>query len=168
MTGVDEALEGNRAAVNELIAAAERAAGSWTTPRVPGKWSMSQVVEHVVRALEESANVVAGVPSKFPSFPAFVRPLVRGLFFNRVLKTGTFPKSKTNKPFDPIEGPATPAAGRTRLEAALAVFERESRTCAAKGAAVASSIFGRVGVADYAKFQEYHTRHHTRQVHAGN
>jgi len=88
MADVAEALAGNRAAVDELVSGAERAAGVWTTPRAPGKWSPSQVVEHVARALEESANVVAGVPSKFPTFPAFLRPLARGLFFNRVLRTG--------------------------------------------------------------------------------
>jgi DinB superfamily len=167
MADVVEALDGNRVAVNELIAAGERAAGAWTTPRAPGKWSPSQVVEHVARSLEESANVVAGVPSKFPTFPAFVRPLVRGLFFNRVLKTGAFPKAKTNGPFDPVEGPASTAAGRTRLEGALAVFDRECRSRAATGATVASSIFGNVTVADYAKFQEYHTRHHVRQIQTG-
>ena len=164
MADVAKALEGNRAAVNELIAAAERSAAVWTTPRAPGKWSPSQVVEHVARALEESANVVAGAPSKFPTFPAIFRPLVRGLFFNRVLKTGAFPKAKTNAPFDPLDGPATPDAARRRLESALGAFDRECRACAAKGASVASSIFGSVTVADYARFQEFHTRHHTGQM----
>jgi len=63
MADVSTVLAGNRAAVDDLIAAADRTGAAWATPRAPGKWSPSQVVEHVARALEESANVVAGTPS---------------------------------------------------------------------------------------------------------
>lgn len=164
MADVNSALAGNRDAIRELIAAAEKTGGTWTVPRAPGKWSPSQIVEHVALALEESANVVAGAPSKFPTLPRFVRPLVRGIFFNRVLQKKAFPKAKTNKAFNPASGPATPAAARARLEGALATFDRASRALAASGAKVDSSIFGAVSVEDYATFQEIHTRHHCRQM----
>lgn len=62
MDDLDAVLEGNRKAVDDLIAAAERSAGVWTDPRAPGKWSPSQVVEHVARSLDESATVVSGGP----------------------------------------------------------------------------------------------------------
>ena len=164
MADLNSVLAANRAAVNDLIAAAERSAASWTTPRAPGKWSPSQVVEHVARALEESANVVAGTPSKFPTLPRILRPVVRGLFFNRVLKKGAFPKAKTNRALDPASGPATPVEARGRLEGALARFDEASRAMAAAGQLVASTIFGTVSVQDYARFQELHTRHHGRQM----
>ena len=90
MADVNDVLAANRAAVIDLVAAAERSAATWTTPRAPGKWSPSQVVEHVARGLEEAANVVSGAPS-IPMPPAFLRPLVR-LYFNRILKKGVFPK----------------------------------------------------------------------------
>ena len=64
MADVNDVLAANRAAVIDLVAAAERSAATWTTPRAPGKWSPSQVVEHVARGLEEAANVVSGAPSK--------------------------------------------------------------------------------------------------------
>jgi len=48
-------------------------------------------VEHVARSLGEFANVAAGAPSKLPTFPVFVGPLVRTLFLHRVLRTQTFP-----------------------------------------------------------------------------
>ena len=166
MAYIDAALAANRDAVNELIAAAERTGKTWTEPRAPGKWSPSQVVEHVARALEESANVVSGAPSKFPKLPTFVRPVVRGIFFNRVLKKSTFPKAKTSKAFDPAGGPATPAAGRVRLEQALASFDEASRARAVSGTKVESTIFGVVSVEDYARFQELHTRHHCKQISA--
>ena len=90
MADVNDVLAANRAAVIDLVAAAERSAATWTTPCAPGKWSPSQVVEHVARGLEEAANVVSGAPS-IPMPPAFLRPLAR-LFFNRILKKGAFPK----------------------------------------------------------------------------
>jgi hypothetical protein len=164
MAGVDAVLAANRAAVDDLIAAAERSGPAWTTPRAPGKWSPSQVVEHVARALEESANVVAGSPSKFPKIPAPLRPLVRGLVFKRVLKNGTFPKAKTNKAFDPESGPASPADARPRLDAALTRFAQACRAHGATGERVTSTIFGAVAVEDYARFQELHVRHHCKQM----
>lgn len=164
MADLDVVLAANRDAVNDLLAAADRSGGAWTTPRAPGKWSPSQVVEHVARALEESANVVSGAPSKFPTLPTFLRPLVRGLFFNRVLKKNAFPKAKTNKALDPASGPATPAAARARLQEAAGRFDQSCRARAASGQHVASTIFGAVSVEDYARFQELHTRHHRKQM----
>lgn len=165
MAEVSEVLSANRTAVSDLLAAAEQAGTGWTAPSAPGKWSPSQVVEHVARALEESANVVKGTPSNFPSFPSLLRPLVRTLFFNRVLKSGTFPKAKTNKALNPASGPATPAEARTRLEHALAAFDQACRTHTAGGRhTIVSTVFGTVSVADYAKFQELHTRHHCHQM----
>ena len=51
MADVNDALAANRDAVLDLVAAAERSAATWTTPRASGKWSPSQVVEHVARGL---------------------------------------------------------------------------------------------------------------------
>src|SRR5205823_7045620 len=109
MTEVNDVLLANRAAVNELIAAAERCGPAWAVPRAPGKWSPSQIVEHVARSLDESANVVSGAPSKFPNLPFFMRPVARGFLFNRVLRNGAFPKARTNKALNPASGAATPA-----------------------------------------------------------
>ena len=133
-------------------------------PRAPGKWSPSQVVEHVARSLDESANVVSGAPSKFPKLPFFLRPVARGMLFNRVLRNGAFPKARTNKAMNPAEGPATPAAARTRLEEAHARFDRACRASATSGGVVSSATFGNVSVSDYARFMELHTRHHCRQM----
>lgn len=164
MADVDATLAANREAINHLIAAAEKCGAAWSAPRARGKWSPSQLVEHVARTLDESANVVSGAPSKFPALPFFLRPVLRGFLFNRVLKKGTFPKAKTNRAMDPASGPATPAEARIRLETALARFDRECRTCAQAGGGIASATFGRLRVEDYARFIELHTRHHCRQM----
>lgn len=160
MSDIDTALADSRAAMETLMTAAERCAG-WATPRAPGKWSPSQIVEHVARALEESAHAAAGEPTRFPTFPAFVRPIVRVVFFNRTVRSGRFPNGRTNKAMNPEAGSATPAEARVRLEAAHAAFDRACRAC---GGRFDHSIFGSVIAADYARFQAMHTLHHARQI----
>src|SRR5688572_576165 len=122
MTDINTALTASNEAIQQLLLASERTGAAWASPRAPGKWSPSQIVEHVARSLEESANVAAGRPSKFPKLPAIVHPIVRGLLFKRVLRKAAFPKAKTNKAMDPASGPATPDEGRVRLETAHQKF----------------------------------------------
>jgi DinB family protein len=164
MTDVNDALAANRAAVLDLVAAAERSAATWTTPRAPGKWSPSQVVEHVARGLDEGANVVSGAPS-IPMPPAVLRPLLRLLFFNRILKKDVFPKGfKAHKAMNPASGPATPSEARVRLEGALARFEQQCHRRVANGQQVVSTGFGTVSVEDFVRFGALHTRHHCKQM----
>jgi hypothetical protein len=164
MSDVDLPLAGVSSAVAELVAAAERVGAAWTKPRAPGKWSPSQVVEHVTRIMEESAKVASGKPSKFPTLPFFLRPIVRVLVFKRTLWRKNFPKMKASDAFVPVTGSATPADARVRLEGALATFDLACRARAASRRKVASTIFGAVSVADFARFQELHVRHHLLQM----
>ena len=163
MADVNDVLAATRAAVIDFVAAAERSAATWTTPRAPGKWSPNQVVEHVARCWEESANVVSGAPS-IPMPPAFLRPLLR-LYFNWILKKGVFPKGfKAHKAMNPTSGPATPAEARVRLEGALARFDQECRRRVVSGQRVVSTGFGTVSVEDFVRFNALHTRHHCKQM----
>ncbi len=122
MADINAALGASKEAIDQLIMAGERTGPAWTTSRAPGKWSPSQIVEHVARSLEESANMAAGRPSKFPKLPGVIHPIVRGRLFKRVLRKAAFPKAKTNKAMDPASGPATPGEGRVRLETAHQKF----------------------------------------------
>ena len=164
MGDVKSVLNENRSAVDDLLAAADRTGAAWQTAPAPGKWSPSQVVEHVARVLEEAGHVVAGTPSKFPTLPAFVRLVLRTLFFKRIVSKGTFPKSRAAKSFNPASGPATPADARRRVEAALSTFDQACRARAETGQPVASGVFGSVPVEDFAKFMAVHTRHHVKQI----
>jgi hypothetical protein len=164
MADVNDVLAANRAAVIDLVSAAERSAATWTTPRAPGKWSPSQVVEHVAGGLEEAANVVSGAPS-IPMPPAFLRPLLRLIFFNRILKKDAFPNGfKAHKAMNPTSGPATPAEARVRLEGALARFDQECRRRVGSGQHLVSTGFGTVSVEDFVRFNALHTRHHCKQM----
>ena len=163
MTDIDDVLAANRTAVLDLAAAAERSAATWTTPRAPGKWSPSQVVEHVARGLDEAANIVSGAPS-IPMPPAVLR-LVGRLFFYRILKKDAFPNGfKALRAMNPASGPATPAEARARLEGAFARFDQECRRRVAGGQHVVSTGFGRVSVEDLVRFNGIHTRHHCKQM----
>jgi hypothetical protein len=164
MANIDAALAASKDAIDQLMVAAERTTTAWTAARAPGKWSPSQIVEHVARSLEESANMAAGRPSKFPRLPGVVHPIVRGLLFKRVLRRAAFPRARTNKAMDPVSGPATPAEGRTRLETAHQKFDEACRQTASNGERLRTTIFGAVPVEDYVRFMELHTRHHGRQM----
>jgi hypothetical protein len=59
---IKTALEASKDAIEQMILAGERTNTAWTSPRAPGKWSPSQIAEHVARSLEESANMAAGRP----------------------------------------------------------------------------------------------------------
>lgn len=163
MTDVNVVLDANRDAVRELIAAAERCQSNWTMPRAPGKWSPSEVVEHVARTLEESSKMIAGAQTGLPKLPFFLRPVAR-IFLNRMVRTGVMSKGRAAKTLQPVGGPATPAEARARLETALAKFDRECRARVATSESVNSSVFGTVPLRDYARFMEIHTRHHCKQM----
>jgi hypothetical protein len=164
MADINAALAASKDAIDQLMVAGERTATAWSAPRAPGKWSPSQIVEHVARSLEESANMAAGRPSKFPKLPGVVHPIVRGLLFKRVLRKAAFPKAKTNKAMNPARGPATPAEGRVRLETAHDKFAEACRQTASHGGRMRTTIFGAVLVEDYVRFMELHTRHHGKQM----
>jgi hypothetical protein len=164
MADINTALAASKEAIDQLIMAGDRTGPAWTAARAPGKWSPSQIVEHVARSLEESANMAAGRPSKFPNLPAIIHPVVRGLLFKRVLRKAEFPKARTNKAMDPASGPATPAEGRTRLETAHQKFDEACRHVSTHGERMRTTIFGAVPVEDYVRFMELHTKHHGRQM----
>jgi hypothetical protein len=161
---INAALAASQDAIEQVIVAGEQAGSAWTAPRAPGKWSPSQIVEHVARSLEESANMAAGRPSRFPKLPAVIHPVVRGLLFKRVLRKAAFPKARTNKAMNPASGPATPAEGRARLENAHQKFEEACRQVDTRGERMRTTIFGAVPVEEYVRFMELHTRHHGKQM----
>jgi hypothetical protein len=156
-------LAASREAAERLIADAEATAAGWATPPAPGKWSPSQIVEHVARSFDGSVHMAAGLPSAFPKLPAVMHPLVR-IMFRRIVKTAWFPKGRTTKAMNPPVGPSTPADGRTRLAAAHGRFEAACRDLAARGAPMQTTMFGPVPVEEFVRFLELHTRHHGRQI----
>lgn len=164
MSELETPLGGVHAAVAAILATADRVGAAWKIPRAPGKWSPSQVLEHVARIMEESAKVAAGERSAFPTINGFLRPFLRLFFFKRILRNKEFPKSKAIEAMDPPVGAPTAKDARVRLEGVLRRFDHACRARAASGQKVANPIFGPVSVADFARFQEIHVRHHHLQL----
>jgi hypothetical protein len=160
---IDSVLAASREAAERLITDAEATASAWATPPARGKWSPSQIVEHVARSFDGSVQMAAGLPSAFPRVPAPIRPIVR-VMFRRIVKTAWFPRGRTTKAMNPLAGPPTPADGRARLAAAHDRFEAACRDLAARGAPMRTTMFGAVPVEDFVRFLELHTRHHDRQI----
>jgi hypothetical protein len=160
---IDSVLAASREAAERLITDAEATASAWATPPARGKWSPSQIVEHVARSFDGSVQMAAGLPSAFPRVPAPIRPIVR-VMFRRIVKTAWFPRGRTTKAMNPLTGPPTPADGRARLAAAHDRFEAACRDLAARGAPMRTTMFGAVPVEDFVRFLELHTRHHDRQI----
>ena len=144
MADVNHVLAANRAAVIDLVAAAERSAATWTTPRAPGEWSPSQVVEHVAGGLEEAANVVSGAPSD-PDAPRFPAPAGQTVLQPDIEEGRISEGVEGRQGVYPTSGPATPAQARVRLEGALARFDQECRRRVASGRHLVSTVFGRSG-----------------------
>ena len=65
---------------------------------------------------------------------------------------------------DPASGRSTPAEGRVRLETAHQTFDGACRQLASRGERMRTTTFGAVGVEDYVRFMEIHTRHHGKQM----
>jgi hypothetical protein len=166
MADIDTALAASRDAVEQMIRAGEQSGAAWSAPRAPGKWSPSQVVEHIARGFDEAANVAAGRPSipKPPAVVRFIGRFIGGFMFKRVLRKATFPTGfKAHKAMNPASGPATPAEGRIRLETAHQKFDEACRRVAAEGRPMTTG-FGLVPVQDLVRFSEIHLRHHTKQM----
>lgn len=163
VANIDIVLAASREAVQRLLATADATGPAWATSPAPGKWSPSQIVEHVARSFDTSVQMADGQPSAFPRVPAILHPVAR-IFFRLILKKGAVPKGKTTKTLNPAAGPATPAAGRARLETAHARYETACRLLAARQAPMRTPTFGSVPVEDFVRFMELHTHHHHRQI----
>ena len=166
LSDTSTALAATRANVDDMLKTVHQSDAFWNVPRAPGKWSPSQVVEHVALAMEETVNDLLGRPSKFPKMPTLLRPLVRTVLFNRVVRNGKFPKAKTNAAMTPAKGPESPAAASTRMATALATLEAGVAEARARGKDCTSQTFGAVSVADYVIFQAVHVKHHHEQKQA--
>jgi hypothetical protein len=160
---IDTELAASREASDQLLASAEAMADVWATPRAPGKWSPSQIVEHVARSYDGAVQMAEGLPSAFPRLPVVIHPFLR-MVFRHLIRKGSFPNGRTTKAMNPLAGPSTPLEGRARLTAAHERFDAACRALVARGAPIRTTMFGAVPVEDFVRFLQIHTRHHGRQI----
>ena len=163
MGDIESALAASRQCHRAALADAISSGRHGTQPCAPGKWSPSQIVEHVARSFDASVNVAQGETSAFPNLPTMVHPLLR-IVFRRIIKRGAFPNGRTTKAMNPAAGPLTPAEGRTRLMSAHEHFEAACRDPSARAAPIRTPMFGAVPVEHFVRFMEIHTDHHRQQM----
>lgn len=161
---LDVTLQGLEGTVVQFEQAMDIVEDLWLVARAPGKWCPAQVVEHVARIMEESANAAIGAPSKFPTVSRILRPAARALVFRRILRRNAFLRMRAIDAFDPTSGPTTPAEGRHRLRGALERFDGACREQARREELVPSTLFGDVCIVDFARFQQLHVQHHLQQM----
>jgi hypothetical protein len=161
---LDAALAMNRARVEEFIAAALSQGATWTTPVRPGKWSPGEVAEHIAMSYRQTTNLIGGSgDAGFPRLPAPLRPLIRRLGFQPVVRTGRFGRPvRTFKSLTPVDVAKSPQEAAERIRAALAEFESVVR--GHHGPTIKHPSFGNVSLADYVAFLGYHTTHHQGQL----
>ncbi len=112
MSDLDALLDVNRAAVDDLMTAAEQCEAVWTIPREPGKWSPSQIVEHVARVplfLSSCAALIKPGGALIMSTlnrtaKSFLMAIVGAEYFLRWLPRGTHQWGKFIRPSELTEG----------------------------------------------------------------
>ena len=157
---------GNREAVSGFLAAARAVPTSqWTTPATPGKWSPAEITEHVALGYEVGRGILHGSFAGL-AVPRFLRPLIRGLFLQPILRNGQFKKgTKAPKPFRPTGLHPAREALTARLQAAADSFESYVATAARAGkTTVEHPVFGRLPLTEFMRLQTIHTQHHHRQL----
>lgn len=100
MADLETALNTHHQVAEAFLAAAGAVPTTqWGQPRLPGKWSPGQVVEHVALAYEVNRGVLQGRAPAVTA-PRFLRPLIRRFGLEPVLRRGRFiPGSKSLKMF---------------------------------------------------------------------
>jgi len=166
MTELETQLAGNRAAIDEFIAAARAIdIARWTTPRADGAWTPAQIAEHLAIVYEYNRTVVAGTaPSPIPRL---LRPLVqrlaRGVIVDSTLKAGRFTrKGRAPGHFQPSAAPPPSGETLTRLDAAVRGLEGDLRS--RHPDTIAHPIFGTLPTVNWMRLQAIHARHHRAQL----
>src|SRR5262245_45863830 len=168
MSDLQSTILDNREAVDAFIASARAVPQSaWAKPRAPGKWSPAQVTEHVAIVYEGAKAIVDGTFTG-RSAPCLVRPLIRLIAVNSILRTGRFKTGlKAPRFFQPAATSTTTSLDdlAARLRASAGAFEAAVESAATQSRSfVDHPMFGRVGLADYTRLQAIHTRHHAPQL----
>lgn len=169
MSDLIAARDANRRSIAEFVALA-RAVGpsDWNSTPTPGKWSPSQVTEHVTLAYEKTRELLRN-PGRPGGAPALLRPLIRFLYVRPVLKTGKFRSGGTSPPqFRPSQNEVPADSLCHRLETAATGLENDLESMQREGKeSITHPIFGRISLPDTLYFQAFHTAHHRQQLPAG-
>ncbi|MCC6954838.1 MAG: DinB family protein [Deltaproteobacteria bacterium] len=155
-----------RQALEDFVRAADRVgAEQWDRSPGEGKWSPSQIVEHVQIGFDIGTKSIDGRPIGM-RVPRLFRPLVRRFFLLPTIKKNRFPmKSKAPAVFQPT----APLRGRDEVMHSLrasveTLLQRVTEKLERGEFTFESPVFGRTSCEDYIRFQIVHVRHHQEQL----
>lgn len=161
---LDRALELHRGLSGDLLRTAEQIDESrWREPVAEGKWSPSELLEHLNMAYDVLLGELDGRPGMKILTKPWQRFLLRLRIVPRIMKSGRFPRNaRAPKEIRPLNAPDR--------EPALAAFrDRATRLEAAARAArpdkkLTHAYFGTSTVANTVILCARHIQHHERQL----
>jgi len=134
----------------------------------PGKWTPSQIVEHLALALEMSATTFASRRTKEPMArrATTLREKIGKVF---AFGLGRFPPGlkapERTTPQPKVDGPFAEAHFRSALAKWEAV-ERDMLPARGHDLFVKHPRLGDLTIGEWARFHRVHARHHARQIRA--
>jgi hypothetical protein len=141
---------------------------TWRTSPADGKWSASEIVEHVALAYDTMVAEIGGGTAVRLRVPLWRRIALRLTVLPRLLR-GRFPRgAPAPRETRPATAPPTVADGVQRVGAAMSAFRALAMDDAhRRRARVTHPYFGVVRLAPAVRFMAVHTRHHGAQLAAG-
>lgn len=137
---------------------------AWNASPKPGRWSPAQVVDHVGVSTRVAHDAILG-RAHFFRLPKFVRPLAGALLFKRTLAKGLPKKSKGPAVMAPAVTPSPREQLIRRLDEEIESLAGAAQTLARSGIThFEHTVFGRLSVADYLRFNALHVDHHREQL----
>ena len=139
--------------------------------REPGKWSIQQVMEHLILTYGSSCDVVDGRVSKRTPTRASPTLMQRAGQF-ALLQCGYFPRGRTAPPMvtppaksEPLSGDALAAKGDDLLMRFDELAAEAERLFGEKRS-ISHGVLGPLSAAQWRQFHLLHGQHHLRQIRA--
>jgi len=136
----------------------------WAVPRQPGKWSPSEIAQHLVISYEPALAELDGGAGFALALPWWKRTVLRWTVLPRILD-GRFPKgAPAPKQARPRGGAASPREAARALRENAARFERRLVEAHAAGPVrLTHAYFGRLTAPQILKLLAVHATHHRSQ-----
>ena len=161
---LEEALAAHRAALDDFAERVVRLEpGAWDRRPAEGKWTPSEIAEHLRLALDAVSRELSGSSRMRPMVPAPVRALLRWRLLPRVLRGGRLPKARAPREARPAAPDLDAANALRRLAEELARFESACRECGGSRR-VFHPYFGRLTLVKTSRLFAAHARHHAAQL----
>jgi hypothetical protein len=160
-------LEEHRQAVMNLVTALEAVPGDrWAEPREPGKWSPSQIAEHLALSYEAVLRELSGEDGMQLKLSPLHRLLLRWFLLPHMLFHRSFPAgARSPREVRPPDTGAVQEEIGERLRELASRFEDAITQAGVNGeAGITHPYFGRIPPLRALRFVTLHLEHHRRQL----